>query len=157
MTTLENPVMQLHDIAGEQFVKAVTDIIVTTIANEKCDDAINEIIKEYISDESIMSEDDVDNKIESAIDEIDWSDKIDDAIDWSEKINEAIDENDAFDLEEKVRIALVTQLGDTPTIAEMRRDIHDLKMECNSLREHNKKSLDMVSSLLELIKVINNK
>jgi len=147
MTTIENPVMQLHDIAGEQFVKAVTDIIVTTIANEKCDDAINEIIKEYISDESIMSDDDVDNKIESAIDDIDWS----------EKINEAIDENDAFDLEEKVRIALVTQLGDTPTITELRRDIHDLKMECNSLREHNKKSLDMVSSLLELIKVINNK
>ena len=147
MTTIENPVMQLHDIAGEQFVKAVTDIIVTTIANEKCDDAINEIIKEYISDESIMSDDDVDNKIESAIDDIDWSDKI----------NEAIDENDAFDLEEKVRIALVTQLGDTPTITELRRDIHDLKMECNSLREHNKKSLDMVSSLLELIKVINNK
>lgn len=147
MTTIENPVMQLHDIAGEQFVKAVTDIIVTTIANEKCDDAINEIIKEYISDESIMSDDDVDNKIESAIDDIDWS----------EKINEAIDENDAFDLEEKVRIALVTQLGDTPTVTELRRDIHDLKMECNSLREHNKKSLDMVSSLLELIKVINNK
>jgi len=147
MTTIENPVMQLHDIAGEQFVKAVTDIIITTIANEKCDDAINEIIKEYISDESIMSDDDVDNKIESAIDDIDWS----------EKINEAIDENDAFDLEEKVRIALVTQLGDTPTITELRRDIHDLKMECNSLREHNKKSLDMVSSLLELIKVINNK
>jgi hypothetical protein len=157
MTTLENPVMQLHDIAGEQFVKAVSDIIVTTLDSEKCDDAINEIIKEYISDESIMSEDDVDNKIESAIDEIDWSDKIDDAIDWSEKINEAIDENDAFDLEEKVRIALLTQLGDTPIIAELRRDIHDLKMECNSLREHNKKSLDMVSSLLELIKVINNK
>ena len=147
MTTIENPVMQLHDIAGEQFVKAVTDIIITTIANEKCDDAINEIIKEYISDESIMSDDDVDNKIESAIDDIDWS----------EKINEAIDENDAFDLEEKVRIALVTQLGDTPTVTELRRDIHDLKMECNSLREHNKKSLDMVSSLLELIKVINNK
>jgi hypothetical protein len=157
MTTLENPIMKLHDMTEEQLVNAVTDIIITTIANEKCDDAINEIIKEYISDESIMSEDDVDNKIESAIDEIDWSDKIDDAIDWSEKINEAIDENDAFDLEEKVRIALVTQLGDTPTIAEMRRDIHDLKMECNSLREHNKKSLDMVSSLLELIKVINNK
>lgn len=157
MTTLESPVMKLHDMTEEQLVNAITDIIITTIANEKCDDAINEIIKEYISDESIMSEDDVDNKIESAIDEIDWSDKIDDAIDWSEKINEAIDENDAFDLEEKVRIALVTQLGDTPTIAELRRDIHDLKMECNSLREHNKKSLDMVSSLLELIKVINNK
>lgn len=157
MTTLESPVMKLHDMTEEQLVNAITDIIITTIANEKCDDAINEIIKEYISDESIMSEDDVDNKIESAIDEIDWSDKIDDAIDWSEKINEAIDENDAFDLEEKVRIALLTQLGDTPTIAEMRRDIHDLKMECNSLREHNKKSLDMVSSLLELIKVINNK
>ena len=157
MTTLENPIMKLHDMTEEQLVNAITDIIITTIANEKCDDAINEIIKEYISDESIMSEDDVDNKIESAIDEIDWSDKIDDAIDWSEKINEAIDENDAFDLEEKVRIALVTQLGDTPTIAELRRDIHDLKMECNSLREHNKKSLDMVSSLLELIKVINNK
>ena len=157
MTTLESPVMKLHDMTEEQLVNAITDIIITTIANEKCDDAINEIIKEYISDESIMSEDDVDNKIESAIDEIDWSDKIEDAIDWSEKINEAIDENDAFDLEEKVRIALLTQLGDTPTIAEMRRDIHDLKMECNSLREHNKKSLDMVSSLLELIKVINNK
>ena len=157
MTTLESPVMKLHDMTEEQLVNAITDIIITTIANEKCDDAINEIIKEYISDESIMSEDDVDNKIESAIDEIDWSDKIDDAIDWSEKINEAIDENDAFDLEEKVRIALLTQLSDTPTIAEMRRDIHDLKMECNSLREHNKKSLDMVSSLLELIKVINNK
>ena len=157
MTTLENPIMKLHDMTEEQLVNAITDIIITTIANEKCDDAINEIIKEYISDESIMSEDDVDNKIESAIDEIDWSDKIEDAIDWSEKINEAIDENDAFDLEEKVRIALLTQLSDTPTIAEMRRDIHDLKMECNSLREHNKKSLDMVSSLLELIKVINNK
>lgn len=157
MTTLESPVMKLHDMTEEQLVNAITDIIITTIANEKCDDAINEIIKEYISDESIMSEDDVDNKIESAIDEIDWSDKIDDAIDWNEKINEAIDENDAFDLEEKVRIALLTQLSDTPTIAEMRRDIHDLKMECNSLREHNKKSLDMVSSLLELIKVINNK
>jgi len=157
MTTLENPIMKLHDMTEEQLVNAITDIIITTIANEKCDDAINEIIKEYISDESIMSEDDVDNKIESAIDEIDWSDKIDDAIDWSEKINEAIDENDAYDLEEKVRIALVTQLGDTPTITELRRDIHDLKMECNSLREHNKKSLDMVSSLLELIKVINNK
>lgn len=157
MTTLENPIMKLHDMTEEQLVNAVTNIIITTITNEKCDDAINEIIKEYISDESIMNEDDVDNKIESAIDEIDWSDKIDDAIDWSEKINEAIDENDAFDLEEKVRIALVTQLGDTPTITELRRDIHDLKMECNSLREHNKKSLDMVSSLLELIKVINNK
>ena len=157
MTTIENPVIQLHDIAGEQFVKAVTDIIVTTIGAEKCDDAINEIIKEYISDESIMNEDGVEEKIESAIDNIDWSDKIDDAIDWSEKINEAIDENDAFDLEEKVRIALVTQLGDTPTITELRRDIHDLKMECNSLREHNKKSLDMVSSLLELIRAINNK
>jgi hypothetical protein len=157
MTTLENPVMQLHDIAGEQFVKAVSDIIVTTLDSEKCDDAINEIIKEYISDESIMSEDEVDQKIESALDDTDWIDKFDGAIDWSEKINEAIDENDAFDLEEKVRIALVTQLGDTPTITELRRDIHDLKMECNSLREHNKKSLDMVSSLLELIKVINNK
>ena len=81
MTTIENPVIQLHDIAGEQFVKAVTDIIVTTVANEKCDDAINEIIKEYISDESIMNEDGVEEKIESAIDNIDWSDKIDDAID----------------------------------------------------------------------------
>ena len=99
MTTLESPVMKLHDMTEEQLVNAITDIIITTIANEKCDDAINEIIKEYISDESIMSEDDVDNKIESAIDEIDWSDKIDDAIDWNEKINEAIDENDAFDLE----------------------------------------------------------
>lgn len=157
MTTIENPVMQLHDIAGEQFVKAVTDIIVTAIGAEKCDDAINEIIKEYISDESIMNEDEVEDKIQSQIENIDWSDKIDDAIDWSEKINEAIDENDAFDLEEKVRIALVTQLGDTPTVTELRRDIHDLKMECNSLREHNKKSLDMVSSLLELIRAINNK
>lgn len=156
MTTIESPT-QLHDTAEEQFVKSVTDIIVTAIANEKCDDAINEIIKEYISDESIMDEDAVDEKIESAIDNIDWQDRIDDAIDWSEKINEAIDENDAFDLEEKVRIALVTQLGDTPTITELRRDIHDLKMECNSLREHNKKSLDMVMSLLELIRAINNK
>ena len=67
MTTIENPVMQLHDIAGEQFVKAVTDIIVTTIGNEKCDDAINEIIKEYVSDESIMNEDEVEEKIESRI------------------------------------------------------------------------------------------
>jgi hypothetical protein len=157
MTTLESPVMKLHDMTEEQLVNAITNIIITTIANEKCDDAINEIIKEYISDESIMSEDEVDQKIESALDDTDWIDKFDGAIDWSEKINEAIDENDAFDLEEKVRIALVTQLGDTPTITELRRDIHDLKMECNSLREHNKKSLDMVSSLLELIKVINNK
>ena len=151
MTTIENPVMQLHDIAGEQFVKAVTDIIVTTIGAEKCDDAINEIIKEYISDESIMNEDEVEDKIQSQIENIDWQDKIDDAIDWSEKINEAIDENDAFDMEEKVRMAL-----DTP-ITELRKDIHDLKVECNSLREHNKKSLDMVSSLLELIRAINNK
>ena len=157
MTTIDSPVMKLHDMTEEQFVNAITDIIVTAIANEKCDDAINEIIKEYISDESIMDEDAVDEKIESAIDNIDWQDKIDDAIDWSEKINEAIDENDAFDLEEKVRIALVTQLGDTPTVTELRRDIHDLKMECNSLREHNKKSLDMVMSLLELIRAINNK
>jgi len=157
MTTTESPVMQLHDITGEQFVKSVSDIVITTLESEKCDDAINEIIKEYISDESIMSEDDVASKIESAIDDIDWSDKIDEAIDWSEKINEAIDENDAFDLDEKVRVAMVTQLGDTPTITEVRRDIHDLKMECNSLREHNKKSLDMVVSLLELIRAINNK
>lgn len=135
----------------------MTDIIVTVIGSEKCDDAVNEIIKEYISDESIMNEDAVEEKIESAIDNIDWSDKIDEAIDWSEKINEAIDENDAFDLDEKVRVAMVTQLGDTPTITEVRRDIHDLKMECNSLREHNKKSLDMVVSLLELIRAINNK
>ena len=74
-----------------------------------------------------------------------------DNIDWSEKISEAIDENDAFDMDEKVRMAL-----DTP-ITELRKDIHDLKVECNSLREHNKKSLDMVSSLLELIRAINNK
>ena len=145
MTTIENPVMQLHDIAGEQFVKAVTDIIVTTIGNEKCDDAINEIIKEYVSDESIMNEDEVEEKIESRIE------SAIDNIDWSEKISEAIDENDAFDMDEKVRMAL-----DTP-ITELRKDIHDLKVECNSLREHNKKSLDMVSSLLELIRAINNK
>ena len=142
MTTIENPVMQLHDIAGVQFKEAVTKIIVETINEEQlCDDAITEIVKEHISDESIMNEDEVNNKIESAIDDIDWS----------EKINEAIDENDSFDLEEKVRMAL-----DTP-ITELRKDIHDLKMECNSLREHNKKSLDMVSSLLELIRAINNK
>ena len=140
MTTTENPVMQLHDIAGEQFVKAVTDIIVTTIGAEKCDDAINEIIKEYISDESIMSEDEVNNKIESAIDDIDWSDKVSDTlddVDFSEKINDALGDNDLFTV--------------------MQKDIQDLKLECNSLRDHNKKSLDMVSSLLELIKVINNR
>ena len=151
MTTIENPVMQLHDITGEQFVKAVTDIIVTTIGAEKCDDAINEVIKEYVSNESIMDEDAVEEKIESAIDNIDWSDKIESAIDWSEKINEAIDENDTFDLEEKVRTAL-----DTP-ITELRKDIHDLKVECNSLREHNRKTLDVVSSLIELVRAINNK
>ena len=145
MTTTESPVMQLHDLTGVQFHKAVVDIIVATIASDIWDDAITEIVKEAISDESIMTE--VEQKIESAIEDIDFSDKI----------NEAIDENDAFDLDEKVRVAMVTQLGDTPTITEVRRDIHDLKMECNSLREHNKKSLDMVVSLLELIRAINNK
>lgn len=188
MTTIEHPKINLHDMTVDEFVKVITDIIVTTIADEKCDDAINEIIKEYLSssfsitdmivetieeekcddaiteiikeylsDKSIMNEDGVEEKIESAIDNIDWQDRIDDAVDWNDRINEAIDENDAFDLDEKVRVALVTQLGDTPTITELRRDIYDLKMECNSLREHNKKSLDMVMSLLELIRAINNK
>lgn len=151
MTTIDSPIMKLHDMTEEQFVSAVTDIIVTAIANEKCDDAINEIIKEYVSDYSLIDEDDADSKIESAIDDIDWQDKIDDAIDWNEKINEAIDENDAFDLEEKVRMAL-----DTP-ITELRKDIHDLKVECNSLREHNRRTLDVVSTLIELVRAINNK
>ena len=158
MTTIESPVMQLHDLTGVQFHKAVVDIIVATIASEVCDDAITEIVKEAISDESIMTE--VEQKIESAIEDLELENKIESAIediDFSDKINEAIDENDAFDLDEKVRVAMVTQLGDTPTITEVRRDIHDLKMECNSLREHNKKSLDMVVSLLELIRAINNK
>lgn len=151
MTTLEIPKLNLQDMTVDEFVKVITDIIVTTIAEEKCDDAITEIVKEYISDEAFMNEDSVEEKIESAIDNIDWEDKIDDAIDWNEKISEAIDENDAFDIEEKARMALDT------TITELRRDIHDLKVECNSLREHNKKSLDMVMSLLELIRAINNK
>lgn len=151
MTTLEIPKLNLQDMTVDEFVKVITDIIVTTIAEEKCDDAITEIVKEYISDESFMNEDSVEEKIESAIDNIDWQDRIDDAIDWNEKISEAIDENDAFDIEEKARMALDT------TITELRRDIHDLKVECNSLREHNKKSLDMVMSLLELIRAINNK
>lgn len=151
MTTLEIPKLNLQDMTVDEFVKVITDIIVTTIAEEKCDDAITEIVKEYISDEAFMNEDSVEEKIESAIDNIDWQDRIDDAIDWNEKISEAIDENDAFDIEEKARMALDT------TITELRRDIHDLKVECNSLREHNKKSLDMVMSLLELIRAINNK
>lgn len=151
MTTTENPIMQLHDITGEQFVKAVTDIIITTLESDKCDDVLDDAIREYVSSESIMNEDEVEEKIESAIDNIDWQDKIDDAIDWSEKINEAIDENDAFDLEEKVRMAL-----DTP-ITELRKDIHDLKVECNSLREHNRRTLDVVSTLIELVRAINNK
>ncbi len=169
MTTTETPIMQLHDITGEQFVKAVTDIIITTLESDKCDDVIDDAIREYVSSESIMNEDEVEEKIESAIDNIDWQDKINDAIgwiddrlkekieeaidenDWSEKINEAIDENDAFDLEEKVRMAL-----DTP-ITELRKDIHDLKVECNSLREHNRRTLDVVSTLIELVRAINNK
>ena len=141
MTTIENPAMKLHDMTEEQFVNLITHIIVTTIANEKCDDAIQEVFKQYVSDYSLIDEGDADGKIESAIDDIDWS----------EKISEAIDENDAFDLEEKVRMAL-----DTP-ITELRKDIHDLKVECNSLREHNRKTLDVVSSLLELVRAINNK
>jgi len=155
MTTIESPIMKLHDMTEEQFVKVITDIIVTTVAEEKCDDAINEIVSEYISSHEIMDADEVGQKIESeiesAIEDIDWQGKVDDAIDWNEKINEAIDENDAFDIEERARMALDT------TITELRRDIHDLKVECNSLREHNKKSLDMVMSLLELIRAINNK
>jgi len=151
MTTIESPIIKLHDMTEEQFVNVITDIIVTTVENEKCDDQINEIVREYISSQSIIDEDEVDNKIESAIDNIDWQDRVNDAIDWNEKINEAIDENDAFDIEERARMALDT------TITELRRDIHDLKVECNSLREHNKKSLDMVMSLLELIRAINNK
>lgn len=141
MTTMENPIMQLHDIAGVQFKEAVTKIIVKTINEEQlCDDAITEIVKEAISDASWMDEDSVDNKIESAIDDIDWSDKVGDAlddVDFSGKVNDALGDNDLFTV--------------------MQKDIQDLKLECNSLRDHNKKSLDMVSSLLELIKVINNR
>ena len=139
--TTKNPIMQLHDLTGVQFKEAVTKIIVETINEEQlCDDAITEIVKEHISDESIMNEDEVNNKIESAIDDIDWSDKVSDTlddVDFSGKINDALGDNDLFTV--------------------MQKDIQDLKLECNSLRDHNKKSLDMVSSLLELIKVINNR